>query len=72
MTGFLEPVETASPLAFLVEVEERNDFLDEKASLEPRQCFGVESMIPQTITPVPYGRKERSKRGDSYWLLKPR
>jgi hypothetical protein len=53
MTGFWEPVEAASPLAFLTEAEEGKDLLDEMASLDPRQCFGVESMISQTVTSVP-------------------
>ena len=69
MTGFLEPVEAASPLAFLTEVEEGNDRPEEKTSLEPRQCFGVESMISQTVTPTPCGHKGKVKRGDSYWLF---
>lgn len=70
ITGFWEPVEAASRLTFLTGVEEESGLLDEKASLElePRQCFGVESMISQTVTPVPCGHKGKPvKRGDSYW-----
>ena len=54
-----------SLLTFLTELEEERDLLEEKASLEPRRCLGVESMISQTVTPVPCGRKGRVKRGDS-------
>ena len=61
MTGFWEPVEAASPLAFLTEVEEGKDFLDEIASLDPRQCFGVESMISQAVTPVPCGTQRKGQ-----------
>ena len=70
MTGFCEP---ASLLEFLTELEE-SDLLDEEASLEPRRCFGVESMILQMVTLVPCGYKGlgRVKRRDSDWPLKPR
>lgn len=57
MTDFWEPVEATSLLAFLTGVEEGNDLLDGNASLEPRQCFGVESMISQKVTPVPCRHK---------------
>ena len=67
ITGFWEPEVAASLLTFLAEPDEESDLLEVKASLEPRRCFGVESvcMIPQVVTPVPCGRKGRVKRGDS-------
>jgi hypothetical protein len=71
MTGLWEPGGAASLLTALAETEE-GDLLGEEASLERRQCFGVESMVTQKVTPVPCGRKERAKPGDSHWLLKPR
>jgi hypothetical protein len=45
MTGLWEPGAAASLLTFLTELEEESDLLDEVAILEPRRCFGVESMI---------------------------
>jgi hypothetical protein len=66
MTGFWESVELTSLLAVLPEVEEGNGLLDERASLEPRQIFGVESMISQKVTPIPCGHKGKTKHGDSY------
>jgi len=53
----------ASLPTFLTELEAERDLLDEEASLERRQCFGVESMISQVVTPVPCGRKGRVKTG---------
>ena len=57
----------ASLLTFLAELDEESDLLEVKASLEPRRCFGVESMwmISQMVTPIPCGRKRRVRRGDS-------
>jgi len=72
MTGLGEPVGAASLLTFLPELEAESDLFGEEASLERRQCFGVESMIPKVVTPVPCGHRGRVKRGDSYWLLIPR
>ena len=72
MTGLWEPGGPASLLTFLPELEAESDLLDEEASRGRRQCFGVESMISQVVTPVPCGDKGMVKRGDSYWLLKPR
>ena len=68
MTGLWEPGWPASLLTFLTELEEERDLLDEEASLEPRRCFGVESMISPMVTPVPCGHKGKDKHGDSYWL----
>lgn len=63
MTGFWEPGVVPSLLTFLAEPEEEKDLLEEMASLEPRRCFGVESMIlqGQLVTPVPCGRKGRAQ-----------
>ena len=45
MTGLWEPGAAPSLATFLTEAEEEKDLLEEMASLEPRRCFGVESMI---------------------------
>ena len=61
MTGFWDAAEAASLLTFRTEVGEGSDLLDEKASLEPRQCFGVESIF-QTVTPVPCVHKGKGQQ----------
>ena len=67
MTGLWEPGWPASLLAFLTELDEESGLLDEEASLEPRRCFGVESIIPKWSRPFRVYTRERVKRGDSYW-----
>ena len=70
MTGFWGPGVEPSLVSFPAEPEEKG-LLEEMASVEPRRCFGAESMIPK----VDWSRlfrvdaKEGLKRGESYWVF---